>query len=251
LKKLISIYISFFLVFSPLQAQSKGRAKLYHRKGIIVEGTIVNIEEHNIIFWDLLNTGKLRKQKVPNSMIYKLISPTGEVLIENSELRDEFESGKTQIEINQKLHKRHRMNDAFSYEKKKYKLIMISGSEVMFDSLVRLSGDSLLIASNQIEQYIAINLITEIKIVKKNKVLMGILVVGGAAYLTSFALLGPELGQSDAGLNFLFQLVFTGSGMILGTIGGVILGRDKNYDMTWWLTAQKRVKIQEIMNGEK
>ena len=37
MKKLISIYVSLFLVLSPLQAQSKGRAKLYTKTGVIVE----------------------------------------------------------------------------------------------------------------------------------------------------------------------------------------------------------------------
>ena len=92
LTKLISIYISLFLVFSPLQAQSEGRAKLYTRTGRLVEGKIVKIEEHSIIFGELLNTGTLREQKVPNSMIYKLISPSGEVLIENVAFESEFKS---------------------------------------------------------------------------------------------------------------------------------------------------------------
>jgi len=91
-KNLIIIYISLFLVLSPLQSQTHNRAKLYTRTGMLVEGTIIKVQENSIIFGELLDTGKLREQKVPNSMIYKLISPSGEVLIENVAFESEFKA---------------------------------------------------------------------------------------------------------------------------------------------------------------
>ena len=86
MKYLISIYVSLFLILYPLQAQSQERAKIYLKSGIIVEGSIVKINESSIIFRELRDSGEFYESTVNNSMIFKLISKSGEVLILNHEL---------------------------------------------------------------------------------------------------------------------------------------------------------------------
>lgn len=241
LKKLISIYISLFFVFSPLQGQSQEIAKLYLKTGDIFEGSIVKMDDDSIIFKEIRESVKLQGQRIPNSMIHKLISSSGEVLIEDSEPREPF-----LIAV------------AFSDDKKKYKLKMISESEVMFASLVRLSGDSLLIASNQFEQYIAISLIENIAIKKESHAIRkgaGIGFIFGAVlgglYVFEFDRSFPSESGASLGDIAGFALIVGIESSVVGTIIGgivrVVSGKNKIHDMTGWSIEEKRAKIQMIM----
>ena len=260
LTELISIYISLFLIFSPLQAQSKGRAKLYTKTGTIVGGNIIKIEENSIIFAELLNTGKLREQKVPNSMIYKLISPSGEVLIENVAFESEFKSN---VELFPDRIKSYVFPDRIKdYERKEpdkfsivsWHITTSNGDRLEVSKVQIINDDSLLIVSNQFEQYIAINLITEIKRIKNSHIIKKSLLFGLGGLAISEGVAAIIVSQDTdelARLAFIvLPILFVPPALVLGAVYGAVAGRDKNYDMTGWSTAQKRVKIQEIMNSE-
>lgn len=89
--KLICLCLSFILVIPPLQAQMIDASTLYLKTGVIVKGEILEIKEESVIFKVLLESGEILEQTIYTTMIYKLISPSGEVIILNAELRDDFE----------------------------------------------------------------------------------------------------------------------------------------------------------------
>ena len=139
--------------------------------------------------------------------------------------------------------------------------MMNSGSEIMFDSLVRLWGDYLLIGSNQFEQYIDIGLIEGVTTKKETHAIK----VGAAVGFVIGAVVGGIIGTSiDAALGgggmaeeaFLAGALIGGVGSTLvgATIGLIVdaaLGKDEIHDMTGWSMAQKRDKIKELMNRKK
>ena len=90
-KKLIYIYLSLVLIYSSLVAQTTKYSKLYLKTGVVVEVTIEEMNSESMRFNQILDDGSHLIQYVPITIIYKLISPSGEVIILNAELRDDFE----------------------------------------------------------------------------------------------------------------------------------------------------------------
>ena len=125
----------------------------------------------------------------------------------------------------------------------------------MFDSFLRLSGDSLLIASNQFEHYIAISLIENIAIRKESPAIRnGALIGFVSGIVVGFSLAATvSTAQESGGLLDFIRFAYRVGGTVVGTATGIIVGaykgKDKIYDMTGWSVAQKKDKIQEIMNG--
>ena len=260
MKKLISIYVSLFLVFSLLQAQSKGRAKLYTRTGRLVEGTIVKIEENSIIFAELLKNGKLRKQKVPNSMIYKLISPLGEVLIENVAFESEFKSN---VELfPERIQELLVPEEIKDYERKEPDQISIvswhittsNGDKLEAFEVQIINDDSLRIASNGFEQYIAIGSIKDIIIKRKMTVLKFIKGVGKGLIIgvSVGVVYGILVSTVDSGLivetnPFVLALVGGSIGGFFGIIGGVVVTSLKSIV----LGSDKKIKLDKMSKWEK
>jgi len=91
LKKLFYIYLIVTLIYSPSVAQSTNYSKLYLKTGVIVEGIIEEVTSEAVRFNQTLNDGSHLIQNVPVTIIYKLISPSGEVIILNAGLRQDFE----------------------------------------------------------------------------------------------------------------------------------------------------------------
>lgn len=91
LKKLFYVYLIVTLIYSPSVAQSTNYSKLYLKTGVIVEGIIEEVTSEAVRFNQTLNDGSHLIQNVPIIIIYKLISPSGEVIILNAGLRQDFE----------------------------------------------------------------------------------------------------------------------------------------------------------------
>ena len=91
IRKCVCIPISLFLTFAPLVAQEAAYAKLYMKTGLVVEGTIEEVTPVFVRFSQILDDGSHLTQKVPVIIIYKLISSSGEEIIHNHDLRDDFE----------------------------------------------------------------------------------------------------------------------------------------------------------------
>ena len=128
-----------------------------------------------------------------------------------------------------------------------------NGEMIRSTFLKELVADSLFIEYNGGLKSIDLNSITEIKRIKKSKIRKGLVIGGIAAGLISLGFTNePESG--DGGftdfVNFIIITSFTISGMIIVTITGAKVGIDKNYDMTGWSTAQKKDKIQELIDNE-
>jgi len=148
--------------------------------------------------------------------------------------------------------------DAFSDEKKKYKLKLISGTKFMFDHLEKQSKDFLLISSNEIEKNISIDLIEVITIKKESHAIRNGALIGfvfGAVVGGLLAQVLDELGQGSdpEGSRDLGALIGGVGSAVVGTIiGRIVRGskKEKIYDMTGWSVAQKKEKIQELINSE-
>ena len=91
LKKLFYVYLIVTLIYSPSVAQSTNYSKLYLKTGVIVEGIIEEVTSEAVRFNQTLDDGSQLIQNVPIIIIYKLISPSGEVIILNAVLRQDFE----------------------------------------------------------------------------------------------------------------------------------------------------------------
>ena len=91
LKKLFYVYLIVTLIYSPSVAQSTNYSKLYLKTGVIVEGIIEEVTSEAVRFNQTLDDGSQLIQNVPIIIIYKLISPSGEVIILNAGIRQDFE----------------------------------------------------------------------------------------------------------------------------------------------------------------
>lgn len=90
IKKPIILYVSIFLITTHLSAQENPYYKLYLRYGIVVEGTLESIDNEKILFRQNGDTSRYAQTAIPNSNIYLLVNPLGEILIQNFLYRNEF-----------------------------------------------------------------------------------------------------------------------------------------------------------------
>ena len=88
--KLISIYVSLFLVFSPLFGQTKQGATIYMTNGFVGSVTVIEIGEKEIEV-EMYQDGQLLQQNLQKSMIYQIVSPEGEVLYRNPDFEEKFD----------------------------------------------------------------------------------------------------------------------------------------------------------------
>ena len=102
IRKCVCIPISLLLTFAPLVAQETAYAKLYLKTGLIIEGTIEEVTPKFVRFSQILDDGSNLTQRVPVIIIYKLISSSGEEIIHNHDLRDDFKKNSAlQRSVNQ------------------------------------------------------------------------------------------------------------------------------------------------------
>lgn len=138
-----------------------------------------------------------------------------------------------------------------------------NGDRLEVSEVQIVNDDSLRIVSNGAEQYIFIGLIEAIAIKKESHAIKKGFEIGFVFGTVVGGLLGLSLARSlnsgsetvsVVGTAALGALIGGVPSTVVGTIIGSIVrankGEDKIYDMTGLSTAQKRNKIQEIMNSE-
>lgn len=88
---MVSISLSILLVIIPLQsnAQQNQNYKLYLRNGVVIEGSLVGMDKEMVQIRKKGVTDN-RINSIPVHAIFVFISPTGELLIQNLENRQEF-----------------------------------------------------------------------------------------------------------------------------------------------------------------
>ena len=91
IRRCLYIHFIVYLAFVPLVAQETAYAKLYLITGIVVEGIIEEVTSKTVRFNQTLDDGSQLIQKIPVTFIYKLISPSGEVIVYNEDLKPDFE----------------------------------------------------------------------------------------------------------------------------------------------------------------
>ena len=249
MKYLISIYVSLFLILYPLQAQSQERAKIYLKSGIIVEGSIVKINESSIIFRELRDSGEFYESTVNNSMIFKLISQSGEVLILNHEFEDDFKEGEQR---NKKL--------AIEFSKKRSQIrnvswqISTSNGETLKAIMVQfIEDDTLKIkfidsVNNSYTKSVAISTVNEIRINKKATIKKTSLRFGKIAFLISeiFAV-ALFLEIPEVVLFIVVPIYFVPPALVLGAIIGDAK-KDYVYKLSGKSDAEKFIIIEKIPN---
>ena len=253
MKYLISIYVSLFLILYPLQAQSKERAKIYLKSGIIVEGSIVKINESSIIFRELRDSGEFYESTVNNSMIFKLISKSGEVLILNHEFEDDFKEGEQRNKkLAIELSKKHSQIRNVSWQ------ISTSNGETFEAITVQFIGnDTLKIkfidsANISYTKSVALEAVNEIRIKKKTRT---------SEYSLRFMKIGFWIGEIFAALIFstaptkdtafvfiVYPFVFVPPAIVLGAISGAAAGKDDVYKLSGKSDAEKFIIIEKIPN---
>jgi len=269
LKKLISIYVSLFLIFSPLYGQTKQEATIYMTNGIMSKITLIRIGSENIELEMKNEDGELVKQTVLRSKVYKIILPSGTAILINPLNKAEFEyKGSTdgkkpyraiETEFETKTKPGLLMSTQFSVVS--WLINTSNGYRFEVSKVQIINDDSLRIASNGFDLYITIDSIRDIKYNRKitiskfmNRVKIG--------FFTGFAV-GGFLGlittptaessfetPSKEGWVIGFGLIGGFLGIIIGGMAGSVSGKDKILDMTGWSVAQKKDKIREIMNSE-
>ena len=229
MKYLISIYVSLFLILYPLQAQSQERAKIYLKSGIIVEGSIVKINESSIIFRELRDSGEFYESTVNNSMIFKLISKSGEVLILNHELLiSQIRNVSWQISTS---------------NGETLKAIMVQFIED--DTLKIKFIDSV---NNSYTKSVAISTVNEIRINKKATIKKTSLRFGKIAFLISeiFAV-ALFLEIPEVVLFIVVPIYFVPPALVLGAIIGDAK-KDYVYKLSGKSDAEKFIIIEKIPN---
>ena len=91
MKELTSIYVSLFLVFSPLFGQTKQAAIIYMTSGSVGKVIVLEIGEDAIEVELISSDGQWHKQTIQKYMIYKLLSPDGNSLYTNPDTKEEYE----------------------------------------------------------------------------------------------------------------------------------------------------------------
>ena len=89
--KYVCVHFFIYLTFVTLVAQETGVAKLYLINGSVVEGIIEEVSSETVRFNYISDDCFQLVQTVPIRMIYKLISPLGEEIINNHDFKFEFE----------------------------------------------------------------------------------------------------------------------------------------------------------------
>ena len=230
MKYLISIYVSLFLILYPLQAQSQERAKIYLKSGIIVEGSIVKINESSIIFRELRDSGEFYESTVNNSMIFKLISKSGEVLILNHKLLiSQIRNVSWQISTS---------------NGETLKAIMVQFIED--DTLKIKFIDSV---NNSYTKSVAISTVNEIRINKKAAIKKTSLRFGKIAFLISeiFAVSLYLQLASEVSLFITVPIYFVPPALVLGAIIGDAK-KDYVYKLSGKSDAEKFIIIEKIPN---
>ena len=91
IRKYVCVHFFIYLTFVTLVAQETGVAKLYLINGSVVEGIIEEVSSETVRFNYISDDCFQLVQTVPIRMIYKLISPLGEEIINNHDFKFEFE----------------------------------------------------------------------------------------------------------------------------------------------------------------
>lgn len=105
IRKCVCIQLCVYLTFVPLAAQEKTYATLYLKTGVVVKGIIKEVNSDNVQFKQILDDGSHLTQMVPLIIIYKLISPSGELILHNQDLKSDFEENFTlQNSVEQIVH---------------------------------------------------------------------------------------------------------------------------------------------------
>jgi len=155
--KLISIYVSIFLVFSPLLGQTKREATIYMTNGYVGEVTVIEIGEE-VVEVEIYQNGRLLKQNLQKSMIYQILLPGGEALYRNQDTKDIFEKAKRQEEqlvIQQKYE-----------EGSNWNIRLMEGDSYLNVALWGMKGDSLVIGDMETKRTIYIGSIDKISVTK-------------------------------------------------------------------------------------
>lgn len=251
MKELISIYVSLFLVFSPGYAQSQENAKLYLKSGIVVEGSVVKINEDSIIFRELRDSGEFYESTVNNSMIFKLISQSGEVLILNHEFEDDFKEGEQR---NKKL--------AIEFSKKRSQIrnvswqISTSNGETLKAIMVQfIEDDTLKIkfidsANISYTKSVALEAVNEIRIKKKTRTSEYTLRGGKIGFWIGgiWGALIVLVDKSYWPLLIFIPIFFVPSAAVIGALSGVSAGQDEVYKLSGKSDAEKFIIIEKIPN---
>lgn len=252
-KNLIIIYISWFLVLSPLQSQTHNRAKIYLKSGIVVEGSVVKIDEDSIIFRELRDSGEFYEWTVNNSMIFKLISQSGEVLILNHEFEDDFKEGeqrnkKLAIELLSQSKKHGQIrNVSWQISTSNGKTLKAIVVQFIEDDTLKIKFiDSVNISYTK---SVALEAVNEIRIKKKTRTSEYSLRFGKIAFWISEIFAAAVYGEVKAAVVFInVPMLFVPPALVLGAIAGAAAGKDDVYKLSGKSDAEKFIIIEKIPN---
>lgn len=133
----------------------------------------------------------------------------------------------------------------------KFVLRLRTGALIRATFLNEIKKDSLIFDYNGGMRSINLNSITEIKIIKENKIKTGLLIGGGVMALIPLALIIPFEFHGQEGRKAVFAIlavISIGSGMILGSVTGAILGMDKVHNLSNLSLSDKISLIQGLID---
>ena len=205
---LISIYVSVFLIFSPLQAQSKERAKLFLKTGVIVEGEIIKIKDDRIISQkerDLLAVQQ-------NTYIFRKVS--WKISTSNGETYEVLE---VKPAFNDTLYVKFIDSEDFFYTKP---LALGIINEIRVEKNTRIIGGILRGGA------------------------AGFVISEGLATLVYFS--NPD--EMYIGFAFVFfPILLVPPSMVIGGIYGAFKGRDEVYILSGKSDVEKKATIEELL----
>ena len=255
MKELISIYISLFLIFSPLNGQTKKEATIYMTNGGTIEVKIIRIKK-NTVKVKLLNINdKTIEFNIPKSKIYQIVLRGGKVLYRNPAFEEEFHKSFPRIENNQiEYLKKIQFTTQREFEKKpKWNINLREGDSYLNVALLGLKGDSLVISDVGITRTIYIGSIyTVISIAGNSKAKTGAKIGFSSGLLYGLQVVTNLMSEAESiVIPSILGLVVGG---VFGAIGYAIGGsfeQDKIYDMSGWSIDSKRTQIRKIIEREK
>jgi len=274
MKNLISIYVSLFLVLSPLYGQTKHEATLYTTNGEVTKVTIISVSKDFIKIEMINRDGKIIHPNVPKSMIYKLLSPDGKLLYPNLDAEDELklmaeenrrimqkkEDERKQLEeenrpiIQKKEDERKQLEEKAQFSIVSWHITTSNGDRFEVSGVQLINEDSLLIVSIGSEKYISIGLIEEIVIKKNSHIIKTSLLFGLAGLAISevwgvtLLFTGNQPLECDVCSLLFPPILIVPPALVLGALYGVWAGRDDVYRFTGNSEAEKIKIIQKILN---
>ena len=275
MKELISLYVSLFLIFSPLFGQTKQEATIYMTNGYVGKVTVIEIGEEVIVLETISSDGQLLKQAILKYMIYKLLSPDGNSLYTNPDTKEEYEKTSKEFKVKKIQNEQLKQSSeyAMSFESEREYIqnrissirdigVWTSSHEIITGKIFTITDSSLAVCEvdscyNWRSQPVITfdySEINKVVVMKKDRGSNG----AGMGFLVG-AVIGAVFGFSTASdceicdvdplqAAVVFGIIFGIPGALIGGIGGA--NREEHYTISGNLQAFKKLhkKIDDEVN---